>query len=82
MGDGQWAMGKAEKDQKDQKDLKDLKDRKDGGGTPNGAPGTGALPKAEVSPGSEGLRRRISEAPGFRRAEGVGDTRMLSCVII
>jgi hypothetical protein len=36
---------------------------------------------AAVSPGSAGLRRGVCGAPGFRHAEGFGDTRMLSCVI-
>jgi hypothetical protein len=77
-------MGKAEKDVKDQKDLMDG----DGtmvegfGGTANGTPETGALPKAEVSPGAEWLRHRVFEAPGFRRAESVGDTKYVFCVIL
>ena len=36
--------------------------------------------RAAVSPRSEGLKRGEIESPGFRHAEGVGDTRMLSCV--
>jgi hypothetical protein len=37
---------------------------------------------SSVSPDSAGLRRGVFAAPGFRRAEGFGDTRMLSCVIL
>ena len=33
-----------------------------------------------VSPGSEGLRRGV-DAPGFRHADGVGDTEYVLCVM-
>ena len=41
----------------------------------------GSAVRAAVSPRSEGLKRGETGSPGFRHAEGVGDTRMLSCVM-
>jgi hypothetical protein len=41
----------------------------------------GRATSAWVSPGSAGVRRGDLVAPGFRHAEGFGDTRMYSCIM-
>ena len=79
MGDGRWARSELESRKGVTTDGADSTDGKRA--EFSCGKGVSAV-RTAVSPGSEGLRRRAFEAPGFRRTEGVGDTRMLPCVIL